>query len=69
MQLQARQQPAHRLQRESEIAADVFARHAEMEAIARISELLVTARQAQQEGAQALFRGHAAEQQHQTLVT
>src|SRR5687767_1642577 len=66
--LQAREDAAHRLQREPEVAADVLARHAQAEVRRGIAEALVAARKAQEKRRDALFGVHRPHEQQQAVV-
>src|SRR6185369_15230827 len=66
--LEVRERAADRFELESKVAADFLARHAQDELGRRVAARDEALRQIQQEGCQALFRAHAAEQQHYAVV-
>ena len=66
--LEAREEPAHRLELEPEVAADFLARHAQHELGRRVAAQPVAVGEVEQEDREALLGAHAAEQQHDVLV-
>src|SRR6185312_9487263 len=67
--LKAREEPAHRFQLETEVAANLRPGHAQHEFGRRVASCAVTLRQIDQERRQALLGAHAAQLQHDGLVT
>src|SRR5574340_1187231 len=64
----AREQPAHRLEREAEMAADLLARHAQHELAPRVAALVVAPREIDQERREALFGAHRSEHHHHAAL-
>src|SRR6266496_400377 len=62
--LKAREEAAHRLELEPEIAADFLAGHAQDELRRGVSALAVAVREIEQEHGKPLLRAHASEQHH-----
>src|SRR5512141_3100713 len=66
--LEAREQPTDRLERKSEVAADLVARHPQMDRARREPACKEALGQVQQECGQPLLGAHRAEQHHHALV-
>src|SRR3989344_1641133 len=66
--LETGEQPADGFERESEVIAQVLARHAELEQRAALAQAFVPARETEQAGSQPLLGAHAPEHHQQTLV-
>src|SRR5574340_1048163 len=64
----AREQPAHRLEREAEMAADLLARHAQHKLAPRVAALVVAPREIDQERREALFGAHRSEHHHHAAL-
>jgi hypothetical protein len=62
--LEPRQNPAHGFQRDAQVAAHVFARHAQAEFGLRVAALPVARRHVHQEGGHALLGGERAQHHH-----
>ena len=68
-ELEARQDPAHRLELQAQQAADLFAGHAQQEPVGREPAGAQPLRQVDQERRQPFLGTHRAEQQHQRTFT
>src|SRR4029077_12682965 len=66
--LELGEQPAHRFQLEAEIAADLLARHAQVEVRRRVAAAHEAVRKVDEEGREALLGAHRAEQHHHAVV-
>ena len=66
--LEPREEPAHGLELEAEVAADLLARHPQHELGGRVAAAAVAIGQVQQEHREPFLGAHAAEQQHHVVV-
>src|SRR5215216_3074783 len=66
--LELREEPAYGLELEAEVAADLLARHAQMEVRSRIAAAHEALGEVDEEGGEPLFGAHRAQQHHHAVV-